>query len=118
MDEAWDRHVGIFAAGVGHFEWSTVGLFNTRDYLATNRAKRVFRVDKVEEMRCDCQRKFVSGEDYPRTFFGRERDPLFKLLEVGDPVFKLPFPIVPELGSDIGPETWGEGEEPLIGGFG
>jgi hypothetical protein len=79
---------------------------------------RVFPVDKVEEMRCDGQGKFVSGEDYPSTFFGRECDSLFKLLEVGDPVFKLPFPIVPEFGSDIGPETWGEGKEPLIGGFG
>ena len=69
-------------------------------------------------MRRNRQRELVSGQDHPGALFGGQSDLLFELLKVGDPVFQLPFPVVPEFGSDIGPETWGEGKEPLIGGFG
>ena len=79
---------------------------------------RVVRINEIEKMRRDGERKFVTGQNNPGALFGREGNLLFELLQVGDPVFQLPFPVVPEFGSDIGPETWGEGKEPLIGGFG
>ena len=34
MDQSGNRHVGIFAARVGHFERRAVSLLNARDHLA------------------------------------------------------------------------------------
>ncbi len=68
-------------------------------------------------MGCNGERKLVSGQNYPGAFFAGKCELLFELLEVGDPVFELPFPVVPELGSNIWPKTRGESKEPLIGGF-
>ena len=118
MDQSRDRHVGIFAARVGHFERGAVGLFDPRNHLATDRAIRIFGIDQIEKVRGNCERQLGSGQDHPGAFFPGKCDLLFELLEIGDAVFKLPFPVVPKLGYDIGPETWSEGKEAFIGGFG
>ena len=118
MDQSRYRHMRILAARIGHFERRPVSLFDPRDHLAPDRAIWIVRINEIEKMGRDGQRKFVTGQNNPSALFGRERNLLFELLQVGDTVFKLPFPVVPELGNNIGPETWGEGKEPLIGGFG
>ena len=110
MNKARNGHVGVLAAGVGHFERRPVGFFDARDHLSTNRALWILGFDEIEKMRRNRKREFVSGQDHPGAFLGGWRDFLFELLQVGQQVFKLPFPVVPELGSDIGPETWGEGK--------
>jgi hypothetical protein len=50
-------------------------------------------------------------------FFARKSNLFLELLQVRDSILKLPFPVVPEFGSDIGPEPWRERKEPLVGGF-
>ena len=118
MDQTRDRHVGIFAARIGHFERGPVGLLDPRNHLATDRTVRIFRVDEIEKMGCNGEGQLVSGQDDAGALFSGKCELLFELLEVGDPVFKLPFPVVPKLGSDVWPKTWSERKEPLIGGFG
>src|ERR1700742_3272600 len=118
MNQSGDRHMGVFAARVCHFQRRPVGFFHPRNDLAPNWAVWIFRINEIEKVGRNCQRELVSREDYPSALFGRKCNLLFKLLKVGDPVFKLPFPVVPELGNDVWPETWGEGKETLISGFG
>jgi hypothetical protein len=117
MDETRNGHVRIFAARIGHLERGPVGLFDARDDLATDWTVRIFRVNEIEKMRCNRERKLVSGQNYAGALFPRKRDLLFELLQIGDPVFELPFPVVPEFGSDIWPKAGSERKEPLIGGF-
>jgi len=118
VDEPWDRHLGVFAAGIGHLGRGPVGLFDAGDNLATNRTVWVFWVDEIEKMWCHRKREFVSGQNYAGALFGGKGDLLLKLLQVSDSVFKLPFPVIPVLRFDLGPKAWSEGKEPLIGGFG
>jgi hypothetical protein len=108
----------IFTAGVRHLERSPVGLFYARNHLAPNGTIWILRVDEIKEMRGNRERELVSGKDHPGPFIPAQDNSLFELLEIGDSIFKLPFPVIPEFGSDIGPESGGEGKEPLIGGLG
>jgi len=39
------------------------------------------------------------------------------LVESCNPIFELPFPIVPETRIDLGPVTWRVGDKPLVSGF-
>ncbi len=117
MDKTRDGHVGVFAARIGHLKRRSVGLFDPRNDLATDRTIRVFGVDEIEKMGRNGERKLVSGQNYTSALFAGKRELPFELLQVGDAVFELPFPIVPEFGSDIWPKTRRERKEPLIGGF-
>jgi len=118
VDEPWDRHVGILAARIGHLCRGPVGLFDAWDNLATDRTVWVLWVNEIKKMWCHGQRELVSRQNYAGALLAGKGDLLFELLQVSDSVFKLPFPVVPELGIDIGPKAWCEGKEPLIGGFG
>jgi len=51
-------------------------------------------------MRGDGEREFVAGKQNAATFFLAKIDMLLELGERDDPVFELPFPIVPRLGRD------------------
>ena len=48
---------------------------------------RVVRINEIEKMRRDGERKFVTGQNNPGALFGREGNLLFELLQVGDAVF-------------------------------
>jgi hypothetical protein len=109
--------VGVFAARIGHLKRRSVGLFDPRNDLATDRTIRVFGVDEIEKMGRNGERKLVSGQNYTSALFAGKRELPFELLQVSDAVFELPFPIAPEFGSDIRPKTRRERKEPLIGGF-
>jgi hypothetical protein len=61
VHEAWDWHMRVFAARVGHFERRSICFFKARDYLATNRTIGILGVDKVKEMGGDCKRELVAG---------------------------------------------------------
>jgi hypothetical protein len=75
-------------------------------------------IDEVEEMGSYRESKFVSRKKHTGSLFIREVDFASKLLEGRDPIFELPFPIVPEIRIDLGPVTWRVGDKPLVSGFG
>jgi hypothetical protein len=108
----------IFAARIGHFDWRPVRLFDPGDDLAADRTIWVLGIDEIEKMRSNSQCQLISREDNSSAFFAGKGDLLFELLQVGNPIFKLPLPIVPKFGSDIGPESRGKRKEPLVSGFG
>ena len=118
MYETLDRHVRVFAARVRHFDRRSICFFEARDYLATNRAIGIFGVDQVKKVGGDRKRELVAGQQDAGAFFAGKGDLPLELAQVGDSVFKLPFPVVPVFRSDIGPETRREGKEPLVGGLG
>ena len=60
VDEAWDGHVGVFAAGVGHFFLMVPCFLDARDDLTADGAIRVGGVDEVEEVRGDGEREFIA----------------------------------------------------------
>ena len=118
VHKAWDRHVRVFAARVRHFDRRSICFFEARDYLATNRAIGILGVDQVKKVGGDRKRELVAGQQDAGAFFAGKGDLPLELAQVGDSVFKLPFPVVPVFRSDIGPETRREGKEPLVGGLG
>ena len=54
-------------------------------------------------MRRDGERELVAGKQNAAAFLFAKIDMLLELSERRDPVFELPFPIVPEFGRDLGP---------------
>src|SRR4029453_12620222 len=58
----------------------------------------IFARDQIDKMRGDRQREFVSREQNAAAFFLAKVEVFFELSEGRDPVFELPFPIVPEFG--------------------
>jgi hypothetical protein len=117
VHETLDRHVRVFAARVGHFEGRSIRLFKARDDLATYRTIGIVRSNQVKKMGSYGKCKFVAGEYDAGAFFVRKSNLLLELLQVRDSILKLPFPVVPEFGCHVGPETWRERKEPLVGGF-
>jgi hypothetical protein len=90
VDEAWDWHVGVFAAGVGHFFLMVPCFLDTGDDLTADGAIRVGGVDEVEEVGSDGEGELVAGEEDPGAFFFGEDEVFFELGEGGDPVAELP----------------------------
>ncbi len=121
MDEAGDGHVGVLAAGVGHFGRVFPGFFDAGDDLAADGAVRVGGVDEVEVVGGDCHGQLIAGEEDAGAFFFGENEVLFELGEGGDAVFELPGGGIPLLLGDAGvfpvAETWaGEGFFGEVGG--
>ena len=54
-------------------------------------------------MRGDGERELVAGKQDPAPFFIRKVEMLLELSQRRDPVFELPFPIVPEFRRGAGP---------------
>jgi hypothetical protein len=75
-------------------------------------------IDEVEKMRGDAKSEFITRKQYTGALFSRQRDFAFELFERSDPIFQLPFPIVPRVRRNIGPKTLAKRNEPLVSGFG
>ncbi len=102
MDETWDGHVGVFAAGVGHFGGVFPGFFDAGDDLAADGAARVGGVDEVEVVGRDGHGQLVAGEQDAGALFFGEHEVLFELSEGGDAVLELPGGGVPLVLGDAG----------------
>ena len=104
MHQSRNRHVRIFAAGIGHIVRRCPSLFNARNDLPPDRIVRIFLArDQIEKMRRDGERELVAREQYSAPFFIRKLEMLVELGQRRDPVFELPFPIVPEFRRGAGP---------------
>jgi hypothetical protein len=117
MHQSWYRHIAIFPAGVSHFERRRNGFLDPRDYLPPDGAIRVAGIDEIEEVRSYRESKFVPGEKHTGPLFAGEIDFAGQLVESRDPIFELPFPVVPEIWIDLGPVTWRVGDKPHVSGF-
>ena len=95
MHEPRHRHVGIFAAWIGHFAGGYDTFAGQGDDLPSDRAIRVVRLDEVEVVRGDSESQLVRGEEETFAFRRGETDEFFGLRERGDAVTELPAPVIP-----------------------
>lgn len=103
MDQPRHRHVRIFAARIHHVVGRSPGFLDPGDDLAADRVLRIITRDQVEKVRRDGQSELVAREQNAAAFFIRKFEVLLELGQGCDPVFELPFPIVPEFRRDPGP---------------
>ncbi len=103
MHQSRDRHVRIFAARIGHIVGRGPGFLDPRNHLAPDGIVRIIARDQVKKVRGDGERQLVAGEQDAAPFFIRKFEVLLELGQRRDPVFELPFPIVPEFRRDPGP---------------
>ena len=103
MHQSRYRHMGIFATRVGHVVRRSPGFLDPRDDLAPDRAIRVIALDQVEKVRSDGQSELCPGKQHAGPLLIRQLEMLLKLSQRGNPVFELPFPVVPEFRRDRGP---------------
>src|SRR6266705_6703443 len=99
----------IFAARIGHIVRRSPCLLDSRNYLTPNRIVRIVARDQIKKMRSDREREFVAREQHSAALFLAKIEMLFELSERSDPVFELPFPIVPEFRCNpavAGPVAW------------
>jgi len=74
--------------------------------LPANGAIFIGRIDKIEKVWRDGQSQLVIGQPRACIFLGRERrHEALQLLDVGDPMLKLPTPIVPVRFGNVAPEA-------------
>ena len=107
----------VLSARVSHLKRRPAPFRRVGNDLAANRAVRILAIDQIEEVRSHGKRELVSREQNPGALFWGQGDFPLELGKVRDSVFKLPFPVVPELGSDAGPVSWRMGMEPPVGDF-
>ena len=103
MHQTRHRHVRIFAARIGHVVGRRPGFFDPRNDLTPDRIIRIVARDQVEKVRRDREGELVAGEQNAAAFLVAKIDMLLELGERCDPVFELPFPIVPEFRRHIWP---------------
>src|SRR5439155_8183847 len=96
----------IFAARIGHVVRRTPCLLDSRNYLTPNRIVRIVARDQIKKMRSDREREFVAREQNATAFLLAKIEMFFELNERSDPVFELPFPIVPEFRRNVIPAAW------------
>src|SRR5882724_6228664 len=108
MHQTRYRHVRIFTTRIGHIVRRCPGFFDARNDLSPDRIVWIIWRDQIEKMRRDREREFISGKQNAVPLLLVKIEMFFELSERGDSVFKLPFPIVPELRRDpaaAGPVT-------------
>src|SRR6476646_11188728 len=93
----------IFAARVGHVVRRRPRFFDSRNDLTPYRVIRIVCRQQVEKVWGNGQREFVAGQQNPAALLVAQFQMFLELREGGDSVFKLPFPIVPELRSRVWP---------------
>ena len=96
MHQARHRHVRVFPARIRHIVGRRPGLLDPRNHLPPNRAIRIVRSIRLKKCGVTARASFVPESSTPlRSSF----DKFEVLLELGkrsDPIFQLPFPVVPE----------------------
>ena len=104
MHQTRYRHVRIFAARIGHVVGRRPRFFDPWNDLTPDWILRIFfSRNQIEKVRRDREREFVAGKQNAAAFFFAKIDMLLELSERGDPIFELPFPIVPEFRRDLRP---------------
>ena len=86
----------ILAARVGHVIRRRPRFLDSRNDLTPNRVIRIVCGQQVKKVWRNGQREFVPGEQNTAAFLGAQFQMFLELRESGNPVFELPFPIVPE----------------------
>lgn len=122
MDEAGNRHVGVFTAGVSHFGGVFPRFLDAGDDLTADGAVGIGGVDEVEVVRRDGHGQLVAREDDASALLFRQDEVLFELRKVGDTVLELPGVGVPLFLSDsrvfpIAEARAGEGFFRKVGGW-
>src|SRR5439155_21584756 len=99
----------IFATWIGHVVGRCPCFFDPRDDLTPDRIFRIITRDQIKKMRRDREREFVAREEHSSALLLAKIEVVFELSERSDPVFELPFPIVPEFRRNpavAGPIAW------------
>jgi hypothetical protein len=75
VDQAWDRHGGVFSARVCHVVGRIPALLHARNHLPTDRAIRVLGFDEIEIVRRHSERELAASQKNPRPLLGGELQP-------------------------------------------
>ncbi len=98
--------VRILAARVAHFPGRSVCFLDTRNDLPPDGTVLIHRIDQVEKIRRDGQRKLVVCEFRAGELLRRERGhQALQLFRRRDAVFELPAPVVPLGIRNVAPEA-------------
>src|SRR5690348_12735041 len=112
MNQARNWRMGILAARIGHFPGSGVGFFDARNDLPANGTIFISRIDQVEKVWRDSERELVVGQSCAgKLLWCESRHEALKLLDGGDPMLKLPAPVVPIRIGNTAPKTAAGGTE-------
>src|SRR5437868_9230438 len=103
MHQTPHRHVRILATRVSHVVRRLPSLLDPWNDLAPDWIVRIIARDEIEKMRGDREGEFVAGKQNPAAFLFAKIDLLIELSERSNPIFELPFPVVPEFRRDFGP---------------
>src|SRR6266480_4328175 len=99
----------IFATWIGHVVRRCPCFLDPRDDLTPEWIFRIITRDQIKKMRSDREREFVAREEHSAALLLAKIEMFFELSERSDPVFELPFPIVPEFRRNPavpGPIAW------------
>src|SRR6266851_5679514 len=108
MHQPRHRHVRIFTTRISHVVRRRPCFFDPRNDLTPNRIAGIIPWNQVEKVWRNGEREFVTGQQNAAPFFFAEIEMLLELSQRVDPVFELPFPIIPEFRRDpaaAGPVT-------------
>jgi hypothetical protein len=95
VDEAGDRRILVLSQGVHHVALRKVKFLDPGDRLSSNGTIGVDRIHEVRKIRGHGHGQPSFGVIDPFDFFRGQFEDLFDLVEGGDPMPKLPSPIVP-----------------------
>ena len=101
MHQTRHWHVRIFSTRVGHVVRRRPRFLDSRNDLTPDRVVRTVCRQQVKKVWGNGQRKFVAGQQDAAAFLGAEFQMFLELRESGNPVFELPFPILPKFRSRV-----------------
>src|SRR5437016_5343510 len=90
------RHVRIFAARIGHVVRGCPSLLDPGNDLTPDWILVIVPRHEVKKVWRDREREFVARKQNAATLLVTQLQVFFQLSQGGDPVLKLPFPIVPK----------------------
>ena len=111
VNQPWHRHMAVLTARVGHLGGGNRSLPDMGDDLPADRAVGILALDQIEIMGRDGEGQLVARKDHASTLLRSEEEVLLKPLQCGDPVAKLPLPVIPLVGWNLLPVTGAGGAE-------
>ncbi len=103
MHDAIDRFGVFFADGVEQLLGRGLHLARMWHDLSSYWIVRIVRVNQVEKVGCDRQCQLIFGKQATCALVGCQFEVLLELLQLGNPIFELPLPVVPLFGGHIRP---------------
>ena len=95
VDEARDRRILVLSQGVDHVALRKVKFLDSRDRLSSNRTIGVDGIHEVRKIRGHGHGQPAFGMIDSFDLFRGQFEDLFNLVKGGDPVPKLPSPVIP-----------------------